>query len=415
MHPFERRCTLPSTGPIRGASAIRGCESASTAMAATCTTHEASYELQWMRGKGRGAVAVRDILAGEHVLVEEPVATAVHHAAKADTCATCLRRMDEDVQAWSCEACGGLARFCSSKCMQEAVDGTAHAPAVCALLQAAERRGADVQTKDRVRAIAGVWTLKGSHPQAYQKFMGLCGSADDVEEPNGIVDVFAHLLQPQTEPEYQAMTHEVLEWVAKEEKNSMGVMDVQHLQERRVRGSAIYPDAALFNHSCLPNLARVDHFDGPTHLGMQMAYVALHDIPRGEELELSYTPLEWGLLDRQEYLWEGYKFACGCNRCQVESTWGMEEDAEHEDVSHQITEDSDMDAYVRMFILKYVCTNGECGGTLIPLPGGQVSRCNICGIQRSEEQFLASLEAEEEDEVEESEEYSEEEVEEGME
>ena len=399
-------------------TAIRGCEAsraAMAAMAATFSTHEAPYEVQWRRGKGRGAVAVRDIHAGEHVLVEEPVATAVHHAAKANTCVMCLRKMDENVQAWSCEACGGLARFCSPTCMQEAVDGTAHAPAVCALLQAAERCGADVQTKDRVRAIAGVWTLKGSHPQAYQKFMKLCGSADDVEEPKGIVDVFAHLLQPKTQEELQAMAHEVLEWVAKEEKNSMGVVDPQHLQGRSVRGSAIYPDAALFNHSCLPNLARVDHFDGPTHLGMQMAYVALHDIPRGEELELSYTPLEWGLLDRQEYLWEGYKFACSCTRCQVESTWGVEEDAEDDDVSHQIKQDNDMDAYVRMFIMKYVCTNGECGGTLIPLPGGQVSQCNICGTQRSEEEFLASLQAEEEDDAEESEEDSDEEEEQDME
>lgn len=361
---------------------------------------DAAWNVEWIRGKGRGAVATRDVKAGECVLVEEPIARTVHHHAKERCCAGCLRTLEEKETSWRCAACAGMAKFCSQSCMEGAIDGTTHAPAVCALIQAAEACDADTETKDRVRAVAGVWAIKGSHPDLYRSFMGLCGSAEDVQEPKGVVDVFAHLLQPKNQEEYQAMAHEVLEWVAKEEKNSMGVLDLQRVQERNVRGSAIYPNAALFNHSCLPNLARVDHFDGPTHLGVQMAYVALHDIPRGEELEISYTPLEWGLLERQEYLWEGYKFACSCTRCQVESTWGVGEDDDEEDDSHQIKEDNDMDAYVRMFILKYVCTNGECGGTFIPLSGDQVSQCNICGIQRSEDQFLASLEAEEDEESE---------------
>lgn len=31
--------------------------------------------------------------------------------------------------------------------------------------------------------------------------------------------------------------------------------------ERRTRGTAIYPTAALINHECLPNVARTDNFD----------------------------------------------------------------------------------------------------------------------------------------------------------
>jgi hypothetical protein len=33
--------------------------------------------------------------------------------------------------------------------------------------------------------------------------------------------------------------------------------------ERRIRGTAIYPQAALLNHECLPNVARFDDFDSP--------------------------------------------------------------------------------------------------------------------------------------------------------
>ena len=33
--------------------------------------------------------------------------------------------------------------------------------------------------------------------------------------------------------------------------------------ERRIRGTAIYPQASLLNHECLPNVARFDDFDSP--------------------------------------------------------------------------------------------------------------------------------------------------------
>ena len=33
--------------------------------------------------------------------------------------------------------------------------------------------------------------------------------------------------------------------------------------ERRIRGTAIYPQASFLNHECLPNVARFDHFDSP--------------------------------------------------------------------------------------------------------------------------------------------------------
>ena len=60
--------------------------------------------------------------------------------------------------------------------------------------------------------------------------------------------------------------------------------------ERRIRGTALYAQASLINHECLPNVARFDRFDASSapassapHPGANTAveFRALHDIPAG--------------------------------------------------------------------------------------------------------------------------------------
>ena len=52
--------------------------------------------------------------------------------------------------------------------------------------------------------------------------------------------------------------------------------------------------------------------------------------------------------------------------------------------------------YLHLFLLKYVCPQPGCFGTLAPGVGTDVFSCNICGQQRSEAQFLAELEQDQE-------------------
>lgn len=49
--------------------------------------------------------------------------------------------------------------------------------------------------------------------------------------------------------------------------------------------------------------------------------------------------------------------------------------------------------YLMMFLLKYVCPEEGCGGTLAPKDGGD-HECNVCGRMRSEAQFLQQLQEE---------------------
>lgn len=108
--------------------------------------------------------------------------------------------------------------------------------------------------------------------------------------------------------------------------------------ERRLRGTGLYPTAALLNHECMPNLARFDAFDAaPLPAGgggggggvlsnpvtpypgdnARIAFRALHALPAGEELTCAYFPLHLSLAERQARCRGQYGFTCTCPRCMV--------------------------------------------------------------------------------------------------
>lgn len=49
--------------------------------------------------------------------------------------------------------------------------------------------------------------------------------------------------------------------------------------------------------------------------------------------------------------------------------------------------------YIQLFLLKYTCPRSSCLGTLAPRPGEARSECNMCGGMRSDDEFMAKVEA----------------------
>ncbi|KAL6916417.1 hypothetical protein FSST1_007912 [Fusarium sambucinum] len=82
-------------------------------------------------------------------------------------------------------------------------------------------------------------------------------------------------------------------------------------------GFALYPRAAQFNHSCLPNVSHKP--DGQA----RMVYTAARDISKGEECMIAYFDLATrkNLSSRQKYAETQFQFKCTCSRC-------LEEEAE---------------------------------------------------------------------------------------
>ncbi len=109
------------------------------------------------------------------------------------------------------------------------------------------------------------------------------------------------------------------------------------------------------------------------------------------------------------WLWEVVRVKCACLPAQEEATWLSDAEDEVADTgdamgeegsetcSNQMdTDDGKADeAYIGMFVLKYVCPIEDCYGTMIPKYRRDSYTCNMCGFQRTEQQFLAAMEQEE--------------------
>ncbi|KFQ14982.1 N-lysine methyltransferase SMYD2, partial [Leptosomus discolor] len=73
-------------------------------------------------------------------------------------------------------------------------------------------------------------------------------------------------------------------------------------------GSAIFPDVALMNHSCCPNVI-------VTYKGTLAEVRAVKEIEPGEEVFTSYIDLLYPTEDRNDRLRDSYFFTCDCREC----------------------------------------------------------------------------------------------------
>ncbi|XP_064809237.1 N-lysine methyltransferase SMYD2-A-like [Oncorhynchus masou masou] len=80
-------------------------------------------------------------------------------------------------------------------------------------------------------------------------------------------------------------------------------------------GSAVFPDVALMNHSCSPNVI-------VTYKGTVAEVRAVQDIQPGDEVFNSYIDLLYPTDDRNERLRDSYFFTCVCNECATRSKDG---------------------------------------------------------------------------------------------
>jgi hypothetical protein len=100
-----------------------------------------------------------------------------------------------------------------------------------------------------------------------------------------------------------------------------------------------YPSISFINHSCGPNLGVVQD---KTVLIMY----ALHDIKKGDEVNISYLELNRLTEIRRKHLMNEYNFFCLCDRCVINAK----------------TEDDDY------FLQDFVCRNTKCDGKGIKIP-----------------------------------------------
>lgn len=128
----------------------------------------------------------------------------------------------------------------------------------------------------------------------------------------------------------------------------------------------------------------------------------MRDIKAGEELFLSYFPLNWSLQERTERLQQDYGFQCSCERCNLEKIWESE-DSEGEEIS-----EDELKEEHSFFFSIFLCPKENCGGTIVKFPNenGEIEgveedleeqkvECNACGNILSLKEVLEFKEEEE--------------------
>lgn len=102
--------------------------------------------------------------------------------------------------------------------------------------------------------------------------------------------------------------HDLLSLLSQVGCNGFTVED----EELSHMGTAVYPDVALVNHSCLPNVI-------VTYKGVAAEVRAVQALKPGDEVLISYIDLLYPTEDRNDRLRDCYYFTCDCKDCKTKS------------------------------------------------------------------------------------------------
>lgn len=93
--------------------------------------------------------------------------------------------------------------------------------------------------------------------------------------------------------------------------NSFGIWETPITPDSENLGSAMYPSASYFNHSCEPNMLKIRQ-------GRTLRFVTSRDIQKGDELCINYGDTNRNLGERRQMLKDWWGFHCDCIRCRRE-------------------------------------------------------------------------------------------------
>ncbi|KAL6659032.1 hypothetical protein ACP70R_003072 [Stipagrostis hirtigluma subsp. patula] len=372
-------------------------------------------------GRGRGLVAARNVREGEVLLSESPILlypTAL--ASLPSYCSACFRSLSP-AAAIPCPSCRAAA-FCSPACA-----AASHPRLICAALSNGAGAGlaAAAPTEAVQEPLLFLLSAYSLPEPSLHALLSLCSAPPPppgVQDPATLHAAVAAVAPPQLLPPCFSpdLTAALL---ARDRANSFAIMEPLRpgvsLEHLKARAYAVYPRASLLNHDCLPNACHFDYPDRPGPGNTDIVVRALHDIPQGREVCISYFAANWRYADRQRRLLEDYGFRCECDRCQVESQWkddddngGGDEDGDDTMEEEEAEEDGedggddgmeqeedgdangDDDFPHAYFFVRYLCDSEGCWGMLAPLPplpNGELSHvfeCNLCGKLRKEEDTM---------------------------
>jgi hypothetical protein len=352
-------------------------------------------EVQTRPGRGRGVFLKEHLAAGADVIAEPPLLLTVAFEVLQSYCSQCLRRLPSFGHLQCLKT--RCACFCCEQCQSDA-ERHAGSPSLALRQQLARISWTSLSSEDAhhvyfvLQLTAVQLAAAAGDPNAQgrlQAFLDLAPCGQVLARKSHHQRILEHVRSALEQSAHCTVDH-VAQYLARDIANSFGIEAPESAHgDLKLRGSALYAQASMVNHSCLPTVARVDHFDSDLPNRTHIRLCTLHALPSSEEVLLSYTPLHWSLLERQSQCQEVYGFQCSCLRCMSESKEAGQECCNQLDG----LEDGVDETFIQLFLLKYLCTQLECFGTYVPFLNStdELSQCNVCGHRRTEADFLRDL------------------------
>ncbi|KAK2535616.1 Smyd2 [Columba guinea] len=252
-------------------------------------------------GKGRGLRARRRYAVGE-LLFSCPAYTAVLTVSERGShCDGCFARKEGLSKCGRCKQ----AFYCNVECQKE--DWPMHkleCSAMCAF-------GQNWNPSETVRLTARILAKQKTHPERTQSEKLLA-----VKEFESHLDKLDNEKRELIQNDIAALHHFYSKHLEYPDNAALVVLFAQvncngftiEDEELSHLGSAIFPDVALMNHSCCPNVI-------VTYKGTLAEVRAVKEIEPGEEVFTSYIDLLYPTEDRNDRLRDSYFFNCDCREC----------------------------------------------------------------------------------------------------
>jgi len=265
--------------------------------------------------RGRIAVSAEDLQKGTLVLVNKALGLSISKPGSMTVCDRCSKG-SPDILNFCCDDCRSV-YYCSSECKTEAQ--MCH-EIECRIMKKIDALSEtlpayEFQMLKLVVRLLNIRSCESKNIQIYLDGM-IYKDAMDLQShledfPDEKVETFRKIVEylftlKEEEDILDVSKEEILSLLYKTECNAYGLWGLPE-----DGGIGLYPLASYFNHSCAPNLVRFED-------GGILSYRTAYDIPKGTELNITYTDIDQPRSDRQKMLQENFFFTCGCDRCNGE-------------------------------------------------------------------------------------------------
>uniref|UniRef100_H3DJZ5 [histone H3]-lysine(4) N-trimethyltransferase n=1 Tax=Tetraodon nigroviridis TaxID=99883 RepID=H3DJZ5_TETNG len=253
--------------------------------------------------KGRGLRAVRQFAVGELVFACPAYSYVLTVNERGAYCEHCFTRREDLFKCGKCKQ----AYYCNVDCQVPVLPSLCFCPPDCR---------ENWCPSETVRLVARIILKQKVTPERtpserlllLREFESHLDKMDSMKDEMNQADIAAlhHFYSRHISdlPDDQALT----QLFAQVNCNGFTIED----EELSHLGSAVFPDVALMNHSCSPNVI-------VTYKGTVAEVRAVQEINPGDEIFNSYIDLLYPTEDRKERLLDSYFFTCQCAECTTRS------------------------------------------------------------------------------------------------